>query len=599
MADAAHRGPVVLEGLALPDRYEVRRRIATGGMAAVWCARDRALGRSVAIKLLSMPYAREPVAVRRFKREARAQARLSSHRHVVTIYDVGHATEVDEPIGRPFIVMEYLSGGTVADALRVGEVTHTQTVRWLREAADALDFAHSRGVIHRDIKPANFLLDGDRVLHVADFGIAQLGTEDTYSSTGQVLGTAAYIAPEQVVGRPATEASDRYSLAVTAYELLVGERPFRADNFAAQARQHLEDEPTPPSRRNPKLPPAIDEVLARGLAKRPEARWATASEFAEAVDVALRESPATETRRHRALWAGVLPFGEPATAAASAPPAAAASAPSAGAASAPRAGAAAAPRAAAASAPRAAAAAAPAAAGRAGTGSHAQTLLTPVRSVRSHRGPALAALAAAVIGVIVAAVASGALGGGGSTPSKTTAARSTATAAKSTHHKAVKHHKAHKPAADQATTSTQATVTASPAAATTTAPTADTLEAQGHQLMDSGNYAAAVPVLRQAVSAASPGSLTYAYALYDLGRSLRLSGDPRAAIPILYQRLQIPNQTEAVRTELQAALQAVGAQVNHGGGAPAPAHGPAGGPPGHGGKPPGHGGKPPGHDRGD
>jgi hypothetical protein len=114
--------------------------------------------------------------------------------------------------------------------------------------------------------------------------------------------------------------------------------------------------------------------------------------------------------------------------------------------------------------------------------------------------------------------------------------------------------------------------------------------------MDSGNYAGAVPVLRQAVSAASSGSLTYAYALYDLGRSLRLSGDPRAAIPVLYQRLQIPNQTDTVRTELQAALRAVGQQVNQsGGGGPAPSHGP----PGHGGTPPGHGGKPPGHDSGD
>jgi serine/threonine-protein kinase len=557
MADTAHRGSVVLEGLALPERYDVRRRIATGGMAAVWCARDRALGRNVAIKLLSMPYAREPVAVRRFKREARAQARLSSHSHVVTIYDVGHATEVDEPIGRPFIVMEFLAGGTVADALRVREVTPAQAVRWLREAADALDYAHAQGVIHRDIKPANFLLDGNRGLHVADFGIAQLGTEDTYSSTGQVLGTAAYIAPEQVVGRPATEASDRYSLAVTAYEMLVGERPFRADNFAAQARQHLEDEPGPASSRNRKLPRALDEVLARGLAKRPEERWPTACEFAEAVDAALRESPATETRRHRPLWAGVAALGEPATAAA----------------------------------------AAPAASRSGGTGGHARPLITPVRG-RSHRGPALAALAAVVIGVIVAAVASGAFGGSGS--SKNTAARSTSTAAKvaSTQHKNAKHHKAHKraPASDQGAR-TQATVTASPAAATTNAPTADTLEAQGHQMMESGNYSGAVPVLRQAVSAASPGSLTYAYALYDLGHALRLSGDPRAAIPILYQRLQIPNQTETVRTELQAALRAVGQQVNQGGGgAPAPRHSE---PPAPGGKPPGHDAKPPGHGRGD
>ena len=123
---------------------------------------------------------------------------------------------------RAFIVMEYLAGGTVADALRVDSVRRVHAVKWLQEAASALDYAHSRGVLHRDIKPANLLLDRDRTLHVADFGIARLGTEDTITGTGQVLGTASYLAPERALGRAATEASDRYSLAVVAFELLVG-----------------------------------------------------------------------------------------------------------------------------------------------------------------------------------------------------------------------------------------------------------------------------------------------------------------------------------------------------------------------------------------
>src|SRR5437879_5707066 len=124
MAHAAHRGPTVPMDIELPDRYEIRRLIANGGMAGVWCAHDRALGRNVAIKLLSEPFARDPIAVRRFKREARAAARLSSHPHVVTIYDVGEARSLEDGHGRAFLVMEYLAGGTVADALRVGEVGH-------------------------------------------------------------------------------------------------------------------------------------------------------------------------------------------------------------------------------------------------------------------------------------------------------------------------------------------------------------------------------------------------------------------------------------------------------------------------------------------
>ena len=288
MPDISDRGFRLLEGLELPDRYAVRRRIATGGMASVWCARDRMLGRSVAIKLISERFARDESALRRFKQEARAAARLSGHRHVVTIYDIGQAIDPGAPLGRPFIVMEYLTGGTVADALRVGEVTHEQAVKWVRQAAAALDYAHSRGVIHRDIKPVNLLLDGERTLHVADFGIAQLASEETFSGSGQMLGTAAYIAPEQVLGRPATEASDRYALAVAAFELLAGRRPFGAEHFAAQARQHLDSEPPTASQVDPARSRRRSiRVLQRGMAKRPEDRWPSAGEFAEAIEAAL------------------------------------------------------------------------------------------------------------------------------------------------------------------------------------------------------------------------------------------------------------------------------------------------------------------------
>ena len=293
----------VRKDLGLPDRYAALRHTASGGMASVWCARDRALGRNVAIKLLAERFADDPDANERFVREARAAARLSGHPNVVMIYDVGET----EAGGRAFIVMEFLAGGTVADALRVDSVRRVHAVKWLQEAASAIDFAHSRGVLHRDIKPANLLLDRDRTLHVADFGIARLGTEDTITGTGQVLGTASYLAPERALGEPATAASDRYSLAVAAFELLVGERPFAARHFAAQARQHIEEEPPAASLLNRTLPESVDAILARGMAKRPEQRWPTAQDFAQALETALTEAP---TKSHH-RFAAVAPAARP------------------------------------------------------------------------------------------------------------------------------------------------------------------------------------------------------------------------------------------------------------------------------------------------
>jgi eukaryotic-like serine/threonine-protein kinase len=576
MGDRSHPDVRVRPQLGLPDRYEVVRHIASGGMASVWCARDRALGRNVAIKLLAERFADDPAGSERFTREARAAARLSGHPNVVMIYDVGETDSDGGEPGRAFIVMEYLAGGTVADALRVDSVRRVHTVKWIHEAAAAVDYGHERGVLHRDIKPANLLLDRDRVLHVADFGIARLGTEDTITGTGQVLGTASYLAPERALGRPATEASDRYSLAVAAYELLVGERPFTSAHFAAQARQHVEDEPPAASERNRALPPAVDAVLARGMAKRPEQRWPSAQDFAQAIEAALTEA-ATRTYR-----AGGARSGAGAGAGAGAGVGAAAGA-AVGAGRAAR------------TAPRAR----PVAAGRPrrGTGAHEPGTGTTValnrrrRRFRGARVPALAALAA---GAGVAIAIAGTIGSGGSSGTHSAAARTQREASAAT-----LSHKPPAPRRKQTTTShTTSTVTATPAAATTPAPLAETLEARGHQLMMDGNYGAAIPVLQQAVTAASPGSLTYAYALYDLGRSLRLAGDPADAAKVLYQRLQIPNQTGTVRAQLQLALLALGDKARSGGAGAGPGAGPGpgkhhghlvrgGGPPG--GGPPGGG----------
>ncbi|HYM58124.1 MAG TPA: serine/threonine-protein kinase, partial [Solirubrobacteraceae bacterium] len=288
--------PVSPARISLPDRYKVVRHIANGGMASVWEAHDQLLDRAVAVKLLAQHLTEDDRARKRFEREARAAAGLSSHQHVVTIYDVG------EHDGRAFMVMELLRGGSVADVLRRGErLEHQRTLRWLREAASAVDAAHDAGVVHRDIKPANLLLDDHDRLAVADFGIARLAWEEQVTQTGQVLGTAAYISPEQAMGHPATAASDRYALAVVAFELLTGQKPFNAEHFAAQARAHLEDDPPRASEIATALPPAVDDVLDRGLAKHPDDRWATAGEYVERLDEALAP------RRPRARAAAVVP----------------------------------------------------------------------------------------------------------------------------------------------------------------------------------------------------------------------------------------------------------------------------------------------------
>jgi len=281
--------PATEHRLRLPDRYRVTRRIAAGGMATVYACEDQTLGRLVAVKVLAPHFAVDADAAARFQREARAAARVSDHPHVVTIYDIG------EHEGTAFIVMEYLAGGTVADRLRSGDpIPRAAAVRWLDEAASALDHAHRAGIVHRDVKPANLLLDANGRLAVADFGIARMATDTNVTSTGTVLGTAAYLSPEQALGHPATAASDRYSFAVVAYELLTGGRPFGGEHPAAQARAHIEASP-PSASAITDLPQSVDRVLWRGLEKDPDHRWPTACDMVEALEDALsgRAAPAT------------------------------------------------------------------------------------------------------------------------------------------------------------------------------------------------------------------------------------------------------------------------------------------------------------------
>lgn len=254
-------------------------------MGEVYRAIDSVLGRTVAVKLLSERHAHEPEARARFRREALAAARLSGSKHVVTIFDVG------EHRGRPLIVMEFVAGGSVHDRLREGRVPREQALTWLGQAAEALDRAHAQGVIHRDVKPANLLLDGDGNVHVSDFGIASTTGLDTLTLPGTILGTVGYLAPEQARGEVATPASDRYGLAVVAFELLTGRRPFESETATTEVLAHLTAPVPRASSVAPELPPEVDAVFRRALAKDPSERPATCAGLVGDLRRALLERP--------------------------------------------------------------------------------------------------------------------------------------------------------------------------------------------------------------------------------------------------------------------------------------------------------------------
>ena len=465
-------------GVELPDRYEVMRLIGVGGMAAIWAAEDRLLRRSVAIKVLAEQFAEQPQFVERFQREARTAASLSGHPHVVTIYDVGEHGE------RPFIVMEHLSGGTFAERMSAAQPDRADVLRWLGEAAAALDFAHSKGVVHRDVKPRNLLFDGLGRLVVADFGIARAAFEEQLTASGELLGTAAYISPEQMLGETATPASDRYAFAVVAYEALTGGLPFGTGTLLELAARHTQMDPPRASERSPDLPPAVDDVLLRGLARDPAERWETACDFAQALE--------------RSAGSGSVP-------AAPAPPPAISS----------------------------------------------EALGLPgVTMGHVRRRPPITAIllgvAAAAVGLIVGLTLLNGDGGGGGGGTTQADKRTPAQERRAERQRS-------RPAQEQQA----ATPSPSSAAPGGSGPA---LNDQGFQLMSSGRYEEAIPVLQRAVAAFPEGStdLTLAYALYNLGRSLRLAGRPDDAIPILEQRLRFNNQRGAVAKELAAARRAAG-----------------------------------------
>ncbi|MDY4415700.1 Stk1 family PASTA domain-containing Ser/Thr kinase [Selenomonas sp.] len=250
----------------LDQRYELEELVGGGGMADVYKATDRLLQRPVAVKILHEQFQRDQEFIEKFHREAQAAARLS-HPNIVNIYDVGVSA------GEHYIVMEYVPGTTLKELIQQqGHLEPDEALAITREIAEALAHAHANGLVHCDIKPHNILMLDGAHAKVADFGIARAVTESTMTYSGNVIGSVHYFSPEQAKGTVITPKSDVYSLGVVLYEMLTGELPFTGENPVSIAMKHLQDEPTPVRRIDPAIPPVVEALVARMMAKDPALR---------------------------------------------------------------------------------------------------------------------------------------------------------------------------------------------------------------------------------------------------------------------------------------------------------------------------------------
>ncbi len=260
-------------------RYEIGELLGYGGMAEVRKGRDVRLGRDVAVKVLRSDLARDPTFQNRFRREAQAAAGLN-HPSIVSVYDTG---EDDGPEGRtPYIVMEYVEGHTLRDVLKSQDrVAPQQAMEIVAEVCAALDFSHRSGIVHRDIKPGNVMVTSSGAIKVMDFGIARALADNaaTVTATSAVIGTAQYLSPEQARGESVDARSDVYSTGCLLYELLTGHPPFTGDSPVAIAYQHVRENPQAPSSVNNVVPPALDSIVMKALAKNPLNRYQTAAEM--------------------------------------------------------------------------------------------------------------------------------------------------------------------------------------------------------------------------------------------------------------------------------------------------------------------------------
>nr|BBH90881.1 hypothetical protein KTC_56320 [Thermosporothrix sp. COM3] len=274
-----------LAGMTISDRYHLHQLLGKGGSAHVYLATDTRLQRSVAVKVFQPEGSEKQVFLSHFNREARVLAQLD-HRHILPVYDYG---EHDD---QAYLVMPYMAGGSLRDYLhKHAPLAPEHALSLISQVLDALAYAHDRGLIHRDMKPGNILFKGDGTLMLADFGLAKLlpeadgislPTDITVTHSVALKGTPDYMAPEQIQGKPGP-ASDLYAVGIILYEMLTGERPFKAQDVMGMLVQHLQTEPVSPRSLQPTIPPELESVVLRALAKHPEARFKHPNEMLEAL----------------------------------------------------------------------------------------------------------------------------------------------------------------------------------------------------------------------------------------------------------------------------------------------------------------------------
>jgi serine/threonine protein kinase len=291
-------------------RYSIVKELGKGTMGVVYQAHDPQIDRMVALKVMRPDRLASEDFVTRFLKEARAIGRLS-HPRIVTIYDVGNAHDTI------YIAMEFLQGEPFNEVIRDRRLTVPQSIEIAIQVAEALDYAHSKGIVHRDIKPSNIILTRDDGIKLTDFGIAHIEDIAAGQQTraGEILGTPVYMAPEQVAGSGADRRSDLYSLGVILYEMITGRRPFSGDSITAIFRAIALDQPEPPASLDPFISKALSDLIVKSLAKSPDERFQTGREMAEALrtvadNQAPQQMPAEPDRRPgrfpKAIWAAGL-----------------------------------------------------------------------------------------------------------------------------------------------------------------------------------------------------------------------------------------------------------------------------------------------------
>src|SRR6266513_863646 len=278
-------------GTLISDRFRLDEKVGAGGMSSVYRAFDPTLERWVAIKLMHRDISTDPDQLERFRREARAVARMN-HPHVVTVIDAG------EDDGTPYIVLEYVEGETLKERIRrLGRLPVGEAVAYAIEIARALSAAHAQRLVHRDVKPQNVLIDPHGRAKVTDFGIARSLEAQGLTAAGRVLGTTDYVSPEQALGHPVTEQSDIYSLGIVLYEMLAGEVPFQADTQVAVAMKHVREPLPDVQRRRPEVSAALAAVVERSTAKETGNRYRTVDEMVHDLEqvLAIEAARAGET----------------------------------------------------------------------------------------------------------------------------------------------------------------------------------------------------------------------------------------------------------------------------------------------------------------